>query len=323
MMPVSQLLAVARTLDGERGSPVADAAAAAWGHRPGLARFWRSSASHVFTVPGTDGAGRAYLRFVPAWWRRPEQVAAVVGLLSRLAGAGAAVVRPVPSAAGRLAETVDTPLGPVHAMVLAAAPGECVEVEELTADRALSWGAALARLHRDCADHGADAPLPEAFAELDRAADLLGADPTLVHAIDTLTARLRALPRDPASYGLVHGDFELDNLAWVGASSTAYDFDEAARSWFAADIAFAVRDLADGSPLLAQFLAGYRDVRPLTGTELGRLPLFAAAHAASWLVRVPAVLDTAAGPGDPAWLTRLRTTLAEHSGRQRDLLLAG
>jgi hypothetical protein len=56
--------------------------------------------------------------------------------------------------------------------------------------------------------------------------------------------------------------------------------------------------------------------------ELGWLPLFAAAHAALWLRRLPAVLDVEPSPADPPWLGSLRAKLVEHARRQRDLVLA-
>jgi hypothetical protein len=63
VLPLSEIVTLAATLDDAGRSPRADAVAAAWGLPAGAARFWRSSATHVFAVPG------AYLRFVPAGWR--------------------------------------------------------------------------------------------------------------------------------------------------------------------------------------------------------------------------------------------------------------
>jgi Ser/Thr protein kinase RdoA (MazF antagonist) len=218
----------------------------------------------------------------------------------------------------------------VHASLVSAAPGESIEVEALTPARARGWGMALARLHRYGSSLGT-AGLPEWFAELDRPGQLFGADPRLAEAAAALAAALHALPRDDTCYGFVHGDFELDNLAWVGASSVAYDFDEAGRSWFVADIAQAVRDLqpapaaipaAGAAPGFAAFLAGYREVRTLTETELAALPLFAAAHAVAWLARLPTVLDAGESTMDADWLVRLRAKLIDHSRRQRDLVLS-
>lgn len=107
------------------------------------------------------------------------------------------------------------------------------------------------------------------------------------------------LPRDPGHRGVVHGDFELDNMARVSDRPVAYDFDEAAISWFAADIAYAVRDLtgpaghaaAGYRPRPEAFIAGYRSLRPLDDQDLARLQPFAGLHAAASLVRIKRALD--------------------------------
>lgn len=129
----------------------------------------------------------------------------------------------------------------MHALVVEAALGEQLEVEDLGEAGVQSWGAALAALHEDAT--GAGGNLPEAFTELAEIPDRFADDPELVKAAACLADRVAGLPRDEARFGIVHGDFELDNLAWEDGRATAFDFDEAACSWYAADIAYALRDL--------------------------------------------------------------------------------
>jgi Ser/Thr protein kinase RdoA (MazF antagonist) len=312
-MPLSEIAGLAATVGADGRSEVADAVAARWGLPAGAARFWRSSACHVFAV--RDPAA-AYLRFVPAHWRARVRVEAVATVMERL---GTGVAAPLQSVAGRLVETVATPAGTVHATLVAAAPGRPIDVADLTAAQALAWGAALARLHRDAHADG----LPETFG-----GDPVDGDPALAEAVARLRTALAGLPRDADCFGAVHGDFELDNLAWVADTPTAYDFDDAGRSWFVADIGHALRDVlapgADpaGVATAERFLAGYRTVRRLSDVELGWLPLFAAAYAAAWLRRLPAVLDVEPSPAGPSWLGPLRERLTGHARRQRDLVLA-
>jgi Ser/Thr protein kinase RdoA (MazF antagonist) len=140
-------------------------------------------------------------------------------------------------------------------------------------------------------------------------------------ATDRIMRRLDALPRGQDRFGTVHGDFELDNLSWDADTAVAYDFDEAARSWFVADIAHAVRDLAHlpaRADLFAAFLAGYRRIRPLPAPDLAHLPLFTAAHAACSAVRARLATD-AGQPSDPPWLGRRRAKLLAHAATQRDI----
>jgi Ser/Thr protein kinase RdoA (MazF antagonist) len=311
MMSVTAIHRLVQTVDDQRRSPISDAVAAAWAYPPGAARHWRSSASHVFMVERTP-VGRAYLRFVPAAHRQRDELLRVAQVMHDLGVRGVAVALPVPSRSDALVETVPTELGDMHAMVVREASGEQLEVAALTADRTMAWGTALARLH--CYDGDAGRRLPEPFGELPNVAEALPEDPELIAAAARITRRLDDLPRDRARFGFVHGDFELDNLCWNGSHAVAYDFDEAARSWFVADIAAAVRDL--GAAALDAFVAGYRQVSPLPDGDLALLPLFSAAHAACSVVRVRSALD-ASQPDEPPWLRQLRQKLVSYVDRQR------
>lgn len=325
MMPLTEIDRLKRTVTSAWESPVADQVAAAWGYPAGTAKWWRSSASHVFVLP--DPRGKRYLRFVPDAYRSAGAVEPVSVLMHRLAADGAPVVSPVPTETGSLTATVPTALGTMHAMVVEAAAGHEFDAEDLTDDLAREWGRALALVHDAAA--GIDVDLPDAFAELTEIPVRFAKDPALVKAAARLADRLARLPRDRSRFGVVHGDFELDNLAWDAGRATAFDFDEAAQSWYAADIAYALRDLTgpDGEPdparrhLVHAFLAGYRGMRALDDSDLGNLRLFAGAHAACSAVRIARALDSS-GADEPEWRAELRADLTGMAGAQRDLAVA-
>ena len=119
------------------------------------------------------------------------------------------------------------------------------------------------------------------------------------------------------SFGLIHFDMEADNLRWQDGAPTVFDFDDCAHSWFAADVAYALRDLygdrieridlADWR--LRAFVAGYRAERPLPESDLRLLPLFVRAHNLSWFARLHRSVGADMPPGQPDWLTALRAKL--------------
>lgn len=285
-------------------SPVADTVAAAWGFLPGRALFWRSSAAHVFVVLDATGDRReAYLRFVPARLFERGDVEDVAALMARLAGVGMSVGT-IPSLAGDRVETVGTAYGLVHATVVPPADGTEIDVDELTPDRAQAWGAALGRVHRDGTTATRDFRLPDGRDRFIQALDLLEDGPCGDTA-RLLRPRLLALPQE--EYGLIHGDYELDNVAWRDDVLVAFDWDEAERSWFAADVAHAVRDLwpqpevlVSGSlPLLDAFLDGYHRERPAAGIDRATLALFTALNCLRSAARLVPVLaeDPSVGSG--------------------------
>jgi Ser/Thr protein kinase RdoA (MazF antagonist) len=282
MMKLSQIAGLVGSLDSEGRSPIADTFAARWGYPS--ARFRRSSASHVFELADADGGVAAFLRFVPDTHRPAGQLAVLAAFLDTLVEHGAPAARPLRSRAGQWVET-----------------------------------------HRAGVPEGG-AALPDAVGRLTDAMTGTGADQPLATAVGVLVDRLRRLPTDAECFGVSHGDFELDNLTWIGDRPTAFDFDEAARSWYVADISYAVRDLAPvpartptpaEAPLFGALLTGYRRVRPLPEDDLRHLPLFAALHAATDLLRLQPALDAGTSPTDPPWLTSLRRRLDNHVARLR------
>ncbi|MGW0611385.1 phosphotransferase enzyme family protein [Streptomyces sp. NPDC002788] len=323
-MPLTEIDRLKQTVSETWDSPVADQVAAQWGYPAGTARWWRSSASHVFVLP--DHGRRRYLRFVPGSYRGAKPLTAVAELMARLNDGGSAVVRPVPAESGALTVTVATGLGVMHAMVVEPAPGEEVDVTELTESQARHWGQTLAQLHRDAAGLGAG--LPESFSELPDIGELLADDTTLAEATARLADLTSDLPRTQDCWGVVHGDFELDNMAWEDGRPIAYDFDEVAVSWYAADIAYAVRDLTDhtGRPATGHrarfdaFLDGYRSVRRFDDEDFARLPLFAGLQAAASLVRITRALGEPS-EDQPEWLAELRNDLTDMARTHRQLVI--
>ncbi|WP_258727308.1 phosphotransferase enzyme family protein [Cellulomonas sp. NS3] len=331
MLPFHEIHAMSETVDRDWCSPVADAAAAAWGHAPRAARWWRSSASHVFVLPGTPTTARAYLRLTPAARTSAERVRTVARLTTVLAGRGVRAAVPLPSTRGALVEEVDTALGPMLVTCVVAAPGEPVGLAGLTAERARAWGGALAALHAAAAGAEASdgAGLPSLLEQVDDAVAALATDRVAVDAARAVRAELATLPRTGRGYGLVHGDLELDNLAWEGDVPTSFDHDEAGWSWYVADLAYAVRDLTEGgrprpgrAPLLDAVVGGYLEMRPVLEADLPLLPLFARAHAAVCLAEVQAALE-GAEPLDEAVLPELRRDLATLADHHRTELLGG
>lgn len=318
MLPLAQIARLAATVDADWRSPVADEVAAAWGIAPGGARWLRSSATHVFVVPpGADARGTLFVRFVPASLRTVRDLDAPARLLAAWSAHGGTVA-PLPSVGGRLVETVPTASGTMHATVVRAAPGEELEVDDLTPTLAQAWGAALARLHRDGPVLiAADAP------PLDL--DALGDDPTLRAAARAVLAEADRLG---APAGTLHGDFELDNMRWTEGRPVAFDADEARTGPFVQDVAAAVRDLLGDVPgvvehpaLLADFLAGYREVRPLGADEVSALELHSAAVAVRLLLSI-AHVDVGPVTEEEAWSVDLRASLVEHRRRLRARVLA-
>ena len=326
MLPLSEILSISNSVDESWRSPVADAVSACWGVPAGTARWLRSSATHVFVVPGGasaapsgTGAGPTFLRFTPAASLAGDKLSESGRILSAWADRGLGAVRPVPLPDGSLTAYIETSVGDIVAMMVAAAPGEEVAVDDLTLGQARSWGEALGRLHAEGSEGTKPEPLRESFP---------ASSGRLGRAIRTIDEELASVDPRRRSRGLCHGDFELDNLRFKGTHVTFFDTDEAHYGWFATDVALAVRDLTGSTlgsqtrpDLLEAFLAGYRRHQPFTEEEEENLPLHSLAASVRILRQLDGVIDTDNDPDHPEWFTELRGSLIMHQDWHRQRLL--
>ncbi len=138
--------------------------------------------------------------------------------------------------------------------------------------------------------------------------------PALRHELDEIAALLAKLPMDGETFGLIHFDFELDNLVWHDHDVGMLDFDDCARYWYAADIAFALRDLFDGGATVHDasfraFVGGYAGECALDQALLSQLPTFSRLARLLAYARMARAMDLPMEPEHPEWLIGLNATL--------------
>ena len=145
--------------------------------------------------------------------------------------------------------------------------------------------------------------------------------PALRGELGRITSSLAALPTSSDAYGLIHSDFELDNLVCRDDSIGILDFDDCSRLWYAADIVFALRDLPEGGDgrgdrRLRAFVDGYSEHNPIDEGWLSHVPLFTALDNLLRYARLVRATDLAVGPEHPEWLValsrKLRDLMAEY-----------
>jgi Ser/Thr protein kinase RdoA (MazF antagonist) len=217
-------------------------------------------------------------------------------------------------------ETLDAALGTFHAVVFAGLPGIHLRMADLGSPRFIAWGAALGQLHAHVVAYAGLALATRLSWRnwLDVAREHVPAGQSAVRReLDAVAALLEGLPVDGRHHGLIHGDFELDTLRWPEPASGApgiLDFDDCSRHWFAADVAFALRDLFDHGadlthPSVDGFVRGYRSRFPLDDESFAALTVFSRLSRLLVYARLVGALDLAESPDQPEWLHRLREKL--------------
>ncbi|HYF94890.1 MAG TPA: phosphotransferase [Symbiobacteriaceae bacterium] len=314
MMRLSTMWKVVATVGDGGACPLAAEILKPWGCAVGTLRFYRASANFIceFMKEGR----RHFLRFSDAGERPLEAILAEVKLVAWLGRQGIKVAAPVPSGQGRLVETVETALGRFHGVVFLGLEGSQLETAECQETHFRAWGAALGRLHaamKAYQDPSA-ASRPSWRDHLAEARPYVDGEPALLAEWHRLESWASALPSGPDDFGLIHFDFESDNLCWQDGAIGILDFDDSAHYWYAADIAYALRDLFKegaglSSPQVQSFLAGYEGEHPLNRTLSAQLPQFLRLHGMYTYARLSRALDLPADREPPAWLKRVETKL--------------
>lgn len=289
-----------------------------WAHDPGPFAWFRISSNAIY--PFNHRGEPHYLRFAPVDEKRPGQVAAEIALLQHLKQAGYGAAEPVPALDDTYVVTAVTEWGAYVATAFRGVPGIQLGRTGLDDEIVASYGRALAELRVATVGYRpAVAPWTHE-AVLDWIGAVLRPLPDSAAALaeaDWLAERFAALPRDAADYGLVHYDFEYDNVFFDAASGRchAIDFDDAMYHWRAMDIEQALASLADEiepDALAGKervFLAAYAAIRPLP-ERLEAMRLLCRRFAGLyWYARVRRAAAEGL-PDEPEWMVGLRANLA-------------
>ncbi len=219
-----------------------------------------------------------------------EMIAGELDWINYLALHGVSVSRPVASRLGNLAEKIPAELGYFTVSAFEKAPGGPPQREDWEGGLLKKIGSLLGKMHNLAQGYQPTDPScqrPQWDIGMDTCAEeyLPPGEEAVTAAWHTLLARLRQLPQDPESYGLVHDDVHGGNFFVDGERITLFDFGDCQYAWFAYDLAMAFfyvlphhcdtpEQLAFARRALAELLEGYSAERPFSPFWLTTLPLF-------------------------------------------------
>ena len=191
------------------------------------------------------------------------------------------------------------------------------EIEEIDASCFEAWGSALGRLAAAIERYeGLTLSTRPTWSEHlgSIAAAIPEGKETVRAELEEVREGLQGLPPDGETSGLIHGDFELDNVVWTGNAVAIMDFDDSAHHFYVADIAFALRDLFEegfkgDDPRFGAFLRGYSVNHPLD-PRYARIPLLLRMVKLTMYAYIVQVLNFAEG-SRPEWMACLERRFEE------------
>lgn len=235
--------------------------------------WFRISSNAVY--PFDDAQGRlCFLRLSPTEEKDENELLGELDFLQYLHGSGYPALRPIPADNGELLLSIDTPGGRWYASAFTCVPGQPLEDVPMTDDLATKYGAALGHLH--ALSMAYEPPIRrrthmDVLAWTERTLLACGAPPILARICRNTAQQLAALPRTRNSYGLVHYDFEPDNVFWDGETCHVIDFEDGMLHFYAIDVVQALDELAPAHH--AAFMAGYHSACPESEVQEATFPL--------------------------------------------------
>lgn len=239
-------------------------------------------------------------------------------------------VEPIPSKNGRELETVKTEKGLYFGVVFSGAKGINLNITRMPEELFKNWGQALGSLR---ALSNSYQPKDD-FKRKNWKDKLLFIEEVLSGSIaekpaqeelDRVRDWLNTLPVTNSNYGLIHYDFELDNVFWAEPEKSfqVIDFDDSMYHWYLTDIASALRDLDDldetkATVCFKAFLAGYCSVYDQNEDIITLIPKFRRFINLLSYAKITRSLRESDFTEEPDWLKKLRPKLVNWRERLRE-----
>lgn len=309
------------TVDSEWRGPLGEEILERWGYDEGSATILRASANFIFEF--YKEGEQFFLRFNDLSERNYSSIEAELNIVKYLGNRSLNVAQPIVSLNGNDIEVVETKLGTFLAVVFEALEGKHLDMEEISDQQAYIWGKSLGNLHANLKQ------LPEKYRVnrpswkelLLEAKEILPKKELAAHKeADKLLSWTDTLSLSKENFGIIHYDFELDNVIFNDNTIGMLDFDDSSVHWFAADIVYALRSAGDfnlENPVITTFIKGYKSETDLDMEMLHVSLDFERLHKLISLAKLIRAVDIDAAEDHPEWLVNLRGKLSGIMGKYR------
>lgn len=285
-----------------------------------LFKYYRISANAIYPFKINDKVH--FLRFAPASEKSLDNVYAELEFLDYLRSMDYPCVGAVSSIGGNKLEVKETPWGEYYASVFKGVPG--IPIDEADSDEHMifGYGKSLGKLHRFSSEYS-----PKTYKRwswndvIDWICEVLSDFPDEKLACKEaimLKEYLSNLPVTKKNFGLVHYDFETDNVFYDKESESFYpiDFDDAMYHWFVTDIDQAIDSMREHidkdryEHSVECFIDGYRSEFEVSDDMLSIMPVFrrfANLYGYARILR----LTAEKWQNEPEWMVKLREYLKQ------------
>lgn len=280
-----------------------------------LLERYRISANAVY--PFTINGQLHFLRFAPLTEKSESDLLAELDFIDYLGNCGYSAANIVETKKQSRYINANTPWGDYLAVVFKGVQGKQMESLPYSDDLYFGYGKSLGQLHKLSQNYK---PLKSSRSDwkqrLQWTKDTLleySAPNESMDEVDILIDYLNNVETDVSNYGLIHYDFELDNVFFNEADKkyNIIDFDDSVYHWFAMDIEQAIDSFVGEIPpefcekAKDSFLSGYQSEMVLSINIRKLLPVFRRyANVYGYARCLRAMHET--WDNEPEWMLELR-----------------
>lgn len=292
-----------------------------------LFKYFRISSNAIYPF---KSQGKIYfLRFVPATEKDSGHICQELEFMKILSKNDYHVPNVIESRNGNFVETKNTPWGVYHAVVFESVGDETLESIEITEDIAYQYGQSLARLHelskREVQLTLKRRTIFDVFSVIENKfnEDIRASSKLLAH-LNVLRKAFDQIERTKDTFGLIHYDYELDNIVYdrETQSLSTIDFDDCMYGFYVQDVERAVNSIESEieehqEMIKARFFDGYLDAGGRLDLYYQNRAIFKAFADLYTYFRVSNSLEEK-WDNEPEWMVKLREKLSERMDKYLD-----
>ena len=292
-----------------------------------MLRDFRISANAIY--PFRKNGDVCFLRCCPTSEKPMKNILAELEFISYLRGKGYNAMEPIPSNDGDELVQRLTPWGEYNASVFKRVKGEQISETNFGDEIMFAYGASLGQLHQLSSEY--TSPKTKRWSHVDvfnwieETLESLVLETHPLDELKILREHFSTLLINQKNYGLIHYDFEPDNVFYddTTKSCSVIDFDDAMHHWYVMDIVQALHSLkseiAEHKSSHAQvvFLEGYRGRFDINDDLFATAPVFRRFANLFQYARVARAMHEH-WENEPEWMVELRTKLTKSLARNSE-----
>ena len=285
-----------------------------------LFQHFRISANAIY--PFRKNGEVCYLRCCPTSEKTRENLVAELEFINYLRSRQYNALEPVPSKAGDDLVQRSTPWGEYYASVFKRVKGKQISETDFSDEIMFAYGSSLGQLHQLSSEYAVPKTKRWAFSDvfnwIEETLKSLVLETSPMDELSLLGEYFSRLLINSKNYGLIHYDFELDNVFYDDSkkSCSVIDFDDAMYHWYVMDIVQALHSLKseiaenEFPHKQAIFLEGYRSRFEIDDNLFAAALVFRRFANLYQYARVARAMHEH-WDNEPDWMVELRTRLTK------------